>query len=213
MTRNNSFQKVANCFVILSVVLGSIGWLIGSFATRGKLNWISHEIEFPLGNLNGIAVDSSGNLFCGLRFYSRIHQYNSEGQFVAGWFIEAGGGAFRLHVNNNDELEVATIRNEIYYRFTDGGKLIEKKQGGEKYFNDFGIESETSFLHKDGTAYIISGSELLPKITKTKPSGETLTIANSFTKWLFMGPMPAWLFVMVPIVLRFIITQKKEKTD
>ena len=195
------------------IILGCFGWIVGSLASRGILNFVSNAVEFPLGNLNGIAVDSSGNIYCGLRFYSRIHQYGPTGQFVAGWFIEAGSGAFRLYVNNNDELEVATIRNEMYYRFKSSGTLIEKKKGGSKYYNDFGVESETLFLHKDGTAYEIGGTKLFPKITKTTPLGGTLTISNSFIRWLFMGPMPAWLFTSIPILLGLAVKMNKDKVD
>ncbi len=80
------------------LVLGGVGWFSGFF----PLPWLDSTFEMPLGDLKGIAVDSSGQIYCGAQFYSRIQQYDFSGRFVAGWFIDSSGGAFRIRINTND---------------------------------------------------------------------------------------------------------------
>lgn len=163
----------------------------------GVLSWIPKSIEFPLGSLVGIAVDPAGQIYCGTQFYGRIQKYAADGRFLAGWFINSAGGVFRLRVNADGQLEVATARNDTLYRFSQSGELLSQTRN-EDAFEDFGPEGERRWTTEGGTVFEIDHTLLLPSISRRNPSGEKETVVRTpLHKWFLMGPFPAWLFFAV----------------
>jgi hypothetical protein len=65
---------------------------------------------------------------------SRIQVYDREGKFLRGWSVPASGGAFKLHVTKDDNLEVFTARGDRRLVFAaDGTLLVEGQYRGEDY--------------------------------------------------------------------------------
>jgi hypothetical protein len=156
----------------------------------------------PLGDLNGVAVDSSGNVYCGAQFYSRVQKYDRDGHFLFSLHVSGGGGAYRIRVNENDELEVATVRTSTLFRFSPSGEMLEKRQRAQHAYADFGIEGERQCRGPDGSVYRIRRALLFPSVVKTSPSGEQSTVVSvPFHKWLVMGPHPAFLFWIAAMLL------------
>lgn len=181
--------------------LGGIGWFGGAFAPTLFDNGKPDSMEFPLGVPEGIAVDSSGRIYCGLQFYNRIQQYDDHGKFITGWFIDSVGGAFRIRLNENDELEVATARNDMLYQFDQRGNLV-KRYKIEDIFYDFGSENENSYHTSNGTLYRITRSLFSTSIDKQASSGEQKKVVTmSFRKWMLKAPSPAIYFLTIASLL------------
>lgn len=205
--------------------IGCIGWFAGAVTGLGFEFRFLDLFELPLGYLRGITVDSEGNIYCGLQFYSRIQVYDAEGKFIYGKFIDCAGGAFRIRINENDQLEVATVRNDELYVFEKDGTLVNELSGsGRYYFDIFGETGETRYHDKrQNTTYVKRLSLLGSYIVKENPSGEKrVIITTPFHKWLFMGPFPAWFFVMIAggVVVfvrkdpfKHLLRRKKEKNN
>ena len=145
------------------------------------------------------AVDSEGNIYCGLQFYSRIQKYDPEGNFIYGKFIDSAGGAFRIRINQDDQLEVATARNDKLYIFAKNGILVGKLSDVGHYFQNFGKSNEYRFYDKKlNTIYFRRPAFLGPYIVKRDSSGEEKVIIKiPLYKWLFMGPLPAFFFMAI----------------
>jgi hypothetical protein len=152
-------------------------------------------------------VDSEGNIYCGLQFYSRVQVYDAEGNFNYGKFIDSAGGAFRIRINNNDQLEVATARNDKLYLFARDGTLVNELSDVGHYFRNFGQTGETRFHDKrQNVTYYRRPSLLGPYIVKRDSFGEKKTIIKTpFHKWLFKGPLPAWFFGLIGAVMSVFI--------
>lgn len=187
----------------LFLSIGSIGFFAGAITGLGFDFRNLDSFELPLGHLEGIAVDSEGNIYCGLQFYSRIQVYDAEGKFIYGKFIDSAGGVFRIRINERDQLEVATVRNDKLYLFEKDGTLVNELSGVGHYFNDFGETGETRCHDKrDNTTYFRRPSLLGSYIAKRDSSGvKKVVVKTPFHKWLFMGPFPAWLFCMAGVVM------------
>jgi len=178
--------------------LGGIGWFSGFF----DIPWADSGYEMPLGDLVGVAVDSSGNIYCGVRFYSRVQKYDPKGHFLFSLHIGAGGGAFRIQVNEKDELEVATARTNRLYRFSPEGELLEQRDDVHHFFADFGTQGERQCRGPENSVYQIPTALLFPSVVKISSSGQKTTVVSvPLYKWFVMGPFPAWLFWMVAILL------------
>jgi hypothetical protein len=160
---------------------------------------ILDSLELPLGQLEGIAVDFEGNIYCGLQSYSRVQVYNPEGEFLYGKFINCSGGAFRIRINEDDQLEVATARNDKLYLSEKDGTIVREWSDVGHYFSDFGKTGETRFEDKrENVIYSRRGSLWDAHIFKRDSSGqETVIIRTPFHKWVFQGPLPAWLFFVI----------------
>ncbi len=52
--------------------------------------------------------------------------YDSEGNFLRGWFVNAGGGVFKLHITENDELEVFIAGGDRHLVFAEDGSLLKE---------------------------------------------------------------------------------------
>jgi hypothetical protein len=182
-------RRILHVFACLLVVLGGIGLF-----TELLTPWLDASFEMPLGQLRGIAVDSTGHLYCASQFYHRVHKYDSDGRFLLGWPIDTDG-VFRIRCNRNDELEVATARGEMFYRFSSDGELLEQKNCD--LYARFGSENEKQCRGRDGSVYEIAGRSVFPAVVRVASTGRRETVVSvPFRKWVFMGPFPAWFFFM-----------------
>ena len=186
----------------LLVAIGCIGWFAGFAVVLGVVK-IPAWFELPFGALGGIAVDSDGNIYCGLQYYSRVQVYDSEGDYIRGIFVDRSGGVFRIRINQNDELEVATARNDKLYRFGKEGTLVTKLSGVPHYFDEFGEIGETQYHdERQNATYQIRWSPFGAYIAKRSVSGETKVIVRTpFLKWLLMGPFPPWFLPVVGAIM------------
>lgn len=80
-------KYVTRIIAVLFTVIGCIGFFAGALTGLGFDFRNLDSFELPLGNLRGIAVDSEGNIYCGLQFYSRIQVYDAQGNFIYGKFV------------------------------------------------------------------------------------------------------------------------------
>ena len=185
----------------LVLVIGFIGFLAGFICAGFGFKFRNLDsFELPLGHLEGIAVDSEGNIYCGLQFYSRFQVYDAEGKFIYGKFIDSGGGAFRIRINKNDQLEVTTARNDKLYIFARDGTLISELSDVGHHFRNFGKSNEQRFYDKKhDIIYFWRPALLGPYIVKMDSSGEhKVIIKTPFHKWLFKGPfLPAFAFIAI----------------
>jgi hypothetical protein len=175
---------------------GFFGWMLGFTVSSGNAPFVTSSTELPLGHICGVAVDSKGQIYCGLAFYGRIQQYDPNGLFQRGWSANASRGAFRIWVNPQDQLEVVTSRNQMRYVFDAEGNLIDSQSTTAEKFREFDARSKDRCTASNGDVYAVRSSFLFPHIVKTALNGHTQTVvAVPAHKWLYMGPFPAWLFI------------------
>ncbi|MBN2295349.1 MAG: hypothetical protein JXM70_23160 [Pirellulales bacterium] len=188
-------KGVLQVLACLFVIAGGIGWFSGFIPPL----WINSSYEMPLGDLQGIAVDSSDNIYCASQFYHRVQKYDSTGNFLMGFPIDTSG-AFRIRINQSDDLEVATVRDDDYYRFSPDGELLEKKN--DDLYDSFGSQNEDQCQGPDSSVYQIHSRFMFPVVVKTSPKGKKkIVVSTPFKKWIFMGPFPAWFFWMIGVLI------------
>lgn len=160
------------------------------------------EGEYPLGVPEGITVDSRGGIYVGLQFYHRVQKYDNHGTFLTGWSIPTSG-SFRLRVNASDELEVVAARGNELFRYSPAGELLWRRSyATETLYEEFGEEGESRCEAPDGSALLIVGSYLFPTIVRLLPTGERRTLIRMpWYKWVVMGPLPAWLWGVLGILI------------
>ena len=63
-------KRVIQVFAAALCLLSAFGWWSKFYHPL----WAGREFEMPLGALEGVAVDSDGNIYCASQFYSRVQK-------------------------------------------------------------------------------------------------------------------------------------------
>ena len=108
------------------------GWF-AFFAQRGGLGFVGETFEWPLVWTGGAVENARGERFVPVVAAARIQVYDSKDAFLRGWFIDACGGVFKLHVTEDDNLEVFTSRGSRRLVFAADGTLLGEGQYRENY--------------------------------------------------------------------------------
>jgi len=214
--------QIIAIFACLLTVCGIIGFVSGFLVSFGLYKAIPDSFEMPLGDLTGIAVDSEGNIYCGTPFYSRVQVYDIEGKFLYGKCFDSSGGAFKIKINENDQLEVMTYRGHKKLLFSKNGTLLNERSNVSTFKVGFeNVNDKYCFDEKRNISYQITPILLpFPKsihllgahIVKKDATGkETIIIKTPFYKWFFMGPFPGFLFIFIGTPVYSIILGKKIK--
>jgi hypothetical protein len=198
------FSKIVLMLLAVPLIfLGFYGSVIG-FDRCDPLSYNQKSLkEFPLGDLANIAVDSKGNIYCGLHFYSCIQVYNPKGYFLYSIGIDSVGGDFSIKIDENDFLYVATIRNDKVFVFKDG-ELVEEETNYAKYAEYASLYSQRKALDKENNIYRIGPfSFLFPYIIKISHNRDfSILIKPTFRSWLVTGPFPALLFMAIGMLIQ-----------
>ena len=199
-------RKLENILFFVSlffVILGAIGFTRGFYISMTTSTPGLTYSRLPLGDLEGIAVDDTGNIYCASPFYSRVQVYDIKGRFIYGLKIPANGGSFSIDIDEAQNLLVQTARNNMLYVFNQSGKLIQQKETKAEY--DI-FKSRLEFIDNYNNRYLIKNRFLFPHITIITPDGKVKTVvSNSLLDWFLSGPLPSWLFFAVGFLTIFII--------
>lgn len=200
ITTINLKLKTALFFTALFLLLfGGYSFVRGVYVSADTVLPEKTLEKLPLGNLEGAAIDPSGNIYCISSFYSRINVYNQEGSFKYALKIPSNSGFFRVIWANH--LLVYTFRNQMVYIFNSEGSLTFS--GSAK---NSPVYDNQELVDASGNRYIVNNNILYPHIAKLVPDGKvSIFISNSLGEWLLAGPFPAFLFFAVGLVTIFFL--------
>jgi len=206
----NILKGVATFFLFL----GAVGWFLG-FAQAWSGRPFRAWSELPNTERHGIDLDSSGNIYCGSKFYARIQKYYPDGRFARAFRTKGGtgwGSDFGFRINEDDQLCITVSgmskdhkRSVHRVRIYDQqGKLIGTERyetDGTRYWHDMA----DSAIDAGGNIYTFKGF-LFPRVVKRTPSGQkSIIIGTPIWLWLIQAPFPAFalFFVSMFVVIFF----------
>jgi len=180
------------------LALGALGFLGGFlFATAGS-HFPVPSVEFPLGDVQDIAVDKEGNILLALGFYGRIQLYDSAGRFQRGWPAGAFGGSFTVAFRGADVVASYAARRRSTILFDLRGKRLNE-WAEEPPREHRGQASSISL--SDGSTLRVQHRFLWPALVRHK-DGVTSTVVTG--PWYFRpvtGPLPTWLLMVAGVLL------------
>lgn len=188
-----------NFLFLLTFSLLGIGFtgFIGSFFVN-RYGLMPNK-EMPLFDIEGIVVDHRENIYVATAAYGRIQVYNNTGEFKTSWNVEAGGGVFRMMLQNND-IVVVTARGDKKITYDLHGNVISQTKRPQtfSYYDKF---PSSSFETENGDLYEVRGW-IFSEITK---NNQTI-----IRQCIFLGllkPTISWLYCFVGILI--LIRMKK----
>ena len=105
-----------------------------------------------------LAVDSGGNLYCGVEF-ERVHKYSPDGKMIGAWSVDGGLLPFRLRVATDSNIEVATSDGKLV-RFNNIGKTISSSRDPGA-FERFGSATDREVRAASGIHYAIEEGSIV----------------------------------------------------
>ncbi len=196
--------------ILFSIVLFCLWWFggMGLMPISIQTRFFSPKIQFPLGDLNGIAIDKKGHLYLCVLGYSRIHQYNSEGVFLKGWFIDAGSGLFNIWIDDEDNLNVRAVRPGEHLIFNADGQLLKTTKIASLEEDEYLAQKASGLRTKDafGNTYAIESLKWSPKVVKINSVGkESILIKDPVHFYLFRYPQPLLSVAIIGFIMSAII--------
>lgn len=196
--------------ILFTIVVASLWWFggMGLMPIPVQTRFFPPKIQFPLGDLNGIAIDNKGHLYLCILGYSRIQQYNSDGVFLKGWFIDAGSGLFDIWIDDENNLNVRTARTDEHLIFNADGKLLKTttiaslEEDGNLAQKASGLKTKDTL----GNTYVVESPKWSPRVFKINSMGDrSILIQDPAYFYMFRYPQPLLSFSIMGFIISAII--------
>jgi len=119
------------------IAYGMLGFFGAFLSATASLPWSSGDTAIPMGRVEGAVTDADGVIYCPSSPWGRIQVYDRDKRFIRGWPVNAFGGVFRIHLDSQNHLEVATARGQMLYVFDREGHLLSKASYEPRSYSDF----------------------------------------------------------------------------
>jgi len=188
--------------LVLFVLLYSIGMLVFGFLCSAlssmNLKFVSEKARFPLSEVEWVQVDNDGAIYCMSFSYFRLQVYDSQGNFLKGWFVPRIKGGYRIALSEKGEV-IYGSENEIrqvYDKF--GNQIPVKKVHSQK----LSAPLSTKFIDKKGINYELRYASFRPQIVKIDQSGDEATLVKDpLGLWIHGMPLPGFGFLLLSVIM------------
>lgn len=200
-------QKISPLLFIsgfIFFIVGFISFLGGipiTHSDKGNPTGNMQFLEYPLNSIEGLVVDSNGNIYVGKDTPDRVQVYSPRGDFLYSFNVEAFYGTYRIDMDEEDNIIIATARGGKRYVIDNQAEIIEETDNGQAFY-DLIDKNRRKFIRADMTYYIKSNVLGKPSLVVRKPDGsQEIIISTSWIRWIFSGPYPGYIFCVIGILL------------
>jgi len=168
--RNRIIVLIATCIAIGMMLFAfsfpglifGANEIINNFSTS---NIELHHTKIPLGSVEAVSVDSSGNIYIGINQRGSIHNsgsvqvYDNNGRFLYRVSFPKWTGMFFFYVDDNDILRVFPARGRNVFSFVEG-ELISSEPPADRNttIEHFRYKQQTTqFVDRYGNTYTRTG--------------------------------------------------------
>lgn len=214
--QQRAWQLARNSLVVLVCFWGGalIFGIVCGVATHTASHIVSSKLQLPLGELQAVAVDNEGRIYCASSFYKRLQVYDGQGNFLRGWFVPyLTKYSIKLKIDCADHIHAATSvgQRRGSMVFDSEGNLLETTQDSG-IFGDSDAGSNLEVRDSKDNIYKIQSSVLFPRVLKITPSGEkSVLVSDSLNLWLIKASFPVFGFLMLTGVIIVVISLKLKK--
>jgi hypothetical protein len=183
-------------------IFGFLCWSV----TYLNVNFFSEKARFPLSEVEWIAVDQKGCVYC-LSFANlRLQVFDSEGKFLKGWFIRKPTDADRVALSKDGDVVIGS-EGRAYYVYDHFGN---RKPLNEEHSKNLTTVLSAKTTDNEGNTYELKSASLRPRIIKTDKNGHKFTlIKDPFGLWLHTIPLPVIGFLILTAIIHLITSKPK----
>jgi len=150
-----NLKMVVSIASVLLILTSAFGIIYNMAASPGnRIGRFYNELPILY---NGIAVDSMGNIYIGIRLHNAIQVYDNTGMFLYHFsFPSNGGGVFAFYIDENDIVHVAVARGVGYLAFYNGRRYGERRRMEPNELREFDSRRVNTYVDIDGNTYIVA---------------------------------------------------------
>ena len=185
--------------VTLMVCIGGVILFFMTAAGRIYPEVCVEKTAVPVRDVNGAALDSSGNLYIGSAGYSAIQVFDQEGRFLERICIptyKAVSSSFVWYLDDRDRLVIYTFRDYDRLEFEGGQAAVTAHYGDRPAFEaaveEAGLDLYDSGKTWQGSDGTVCRVDLLGRVHVTQPGQEPAIIFLEVPR--FPPPVPVcWI--------------------
>ena len=159
-------KRYATIIGLALLVIGIVSCVLGFLNLMSITTGRSYSPR-PLYTINGISVDSRGNIHYGAGWFNSIQVYDNEGNFLYRFsFPVSGSEDFTFYIDNDDIVYVIPRRAGSIFSFKDGN-LVNEQRILDAYgnidwnertaiFDDFRSRYSREYMDNEGNRYVIT---------------------------------------------------------
>lgn len=125
--RELSLKAGMNIVASACLIIGAAGFFLTIFISLNGSSYLPETFEWPVGTAENVVVTSDNTYIIPLLPIERIQIYDKDLKFQRGWFIDAGGGEFKLAAAGDNDFYIYTSRSNLRLHYDIYGKLISTK--------------------------------------------------------------------------------------
>lgn len=190
---NNKFF-VFCCLMLIFWGFGNFGFThICCFLARSDIQLNSENIRFPIIRIETMVVDENNDIYCIDWDNRRLQVFDSNGNFLRGWFVNVFGGSFAIIIDEKELYIITSTGNNPVY--SKSGQFIRYEQG-VKYKDKYGLEKVINYHDKVRNIYTVHNGLWTKIIKKDSKGTQEILIKDPFDVWLINSPVICWLMMM-----------------
>ncbi|MCL2224789.1 MAG: hypothetical protein FWB96_07470 [Defluviitaleaceae bacterium] len=154
MTGKKFFTNIG----LLLLIIGFFGFFLTlNVPVTGRVGRFYDQMHMP--RINGMAVDSAGNIFVGAGGHlGAIQVFDNTGIFLYRFTFPPGGGAyFTFYIDDDDIVHVAVARGSRYMAFKDGYLVGERRPLETGELEEIRRRRRGSRVDNEGNIYALRG--------------------------------------------------------
>jgi hypothetical protein len=186
---------------LIMIVFGFLGFA-SFFATTTNEDGVMVSAS-PIHDVNGIAVDSKGQIYIGDVESGSIQAFSKTGQFIFGNTFPGGAGWFAFGIDNNDVIHIVTARTNSYFQYYNG-KLIDSElinySRQQQLIKEYDMQNNNQYLIKC-KEYLMSSSNQITILDHSSNTEEKIILntpswpLSILTYWLIgAGGLGLWFW-------------------
>ena len=181
-------SKLRPAISAILTAAGLFGFLGGGLVAFAGDHLPLSSIEFPLGDIQDIAVDPEGNILLALGFYGRIQLYDAAGHFQRGWSADSRGGSFTVVFRSGGIVASHAVRRGSTVLFDLSGRRLSETTADP--LPEYRGPS-LSVSAPDGSTLRVRDRILWPKLVREKDGVTSTVLTGPWYLRTLTGPFPA----------------------
>lgn len=169
-----TWKAILNFVASGCLVIGATGFFGSALSATGGLKWLPESFEWPIGIASGVLTTPDGSVIVPHIPSGRIQIYNKDLSFRKGWFVDAGGGTFKILPSDGKDFYVITARGNHKYLYSINGCLLSHE------------------------IYQAGGYSRIPR------TGGSVLIPTPFCLMVFVHPFASWVVAAIGMLLLFL---------
>ena len=187
--------------------------LLGNALLSTRPNWhFLPRLPLPLEDVQDVIADSRGRVFIGLGTWSRVQVYDCNGQYLFRFGVDVNGGAFRLKLDDKQQIIVAAARREKWLLVYSGsGTPQSAHPDANDTFSQLYHRQAMGFVDENGSTYHIRFPILWPLVERIDKNGDvSLVISNPWYVFPVAGPLHTVVSLIALSMIGVFLRRKRQ---